>query len=951
LLPIGRLQQILHPPAIMRLLSVCFLLLLSFTVSAQDGSISGHVVDAKTGVPLSFASVYINNTTLGTVTNEGGDFALGKLPIGENELIVSYVGYKSYHSRVNVADSIAISVSVRLIPETVNLKEVNVNSTKDDQWNRRYEKFRKLFFGNSPYTRSCKIFNPWVLDFQEDESGLLTAKAYEALEIENPGLGYRITYQLLNFSARVSTFKINGYVRFEEMETVDTVLEALWSKRRAEIYQESYRKLFKSIVNGRAEQNGFLLFEDISGESDVVRKADFRSNLYVSLLPYSTSDKVYPGPGDNRFTINLPSRLEVHYVKKMAKATIYRGFLHPVSWIETSGGSLDINKEGIVLNPSRMTVSGAFSESRIAEILPYDYIPPAVIDPKEPIIAKKTTGTLAGLVEQPYVQTDRPYYYPNDNLFFKAYMNYVTPPLRDSLSHVLYVELINPSDKILARKVLPIDSGTTHGNIRLPSNISIGDYVLRAYTRWMLNFDPHYIFSNPIKILADNQLARIPEGYNAAEGGRVIISSLNDECVTREKIILTIEAKDFFGYPIASNLSVSVTDMEQASPPLNESNILRDYAIDETYLPDTTLRRPAYAIQYGIDFNGRFVTKRKKPSQGVLTVFQENADDVFGIITNEQGIFRRHLEFTDSVEFLVQANTSKGKMGKIVMDGRAHAVPPITHVEPLRLVTYTPSDVSMYHISNQFRNATMLENVTVEAKRIEKVQDDEKPLQTDFRIKGDWLRNNFSTDLLSAIQSRVPGLRVMHFTDKHGVIKKYLVFLENNFSFGDKTQECLVEVDGVVLNSTEYESTADQLEDMSVNEIESINVIKYGAGARYGARGANGVIIVKTGKGNYERTTDRSYDRSKMQVVKLAGYSTSADFVSPDYSDAANDNDRLDARSTIYWNPKVVTDGKEPIVLSFFAADIPTQYRIVVEGVDEKGQPVRGEKLVSVTQR
>jgi uncharacterized protein YfaS (alpha-2-macroglobulin family) len=42
-------------------------------------------------------------------------------------------------------------------------------------------------------------------------------------------------------------------------------------------------------------------------------------------------------------------------------------------------------------------------------------------------------------------------------------------------------------------------------------------------------------------------------------------------------------------------------------------------------------------------------------------------------------------------------------------------------------------------------------------------------------------------------------------------------------------------------------------------------------------------------------------------------------------------------RSTIYWNPNVQTDNTGNATLSFYAADAPTEYGIVMEGVSEQG--------------
>ena len=60
--------------------------------------VSGKVVDQK-GTPVAFATVAIKNSSLGTVTNENGDFHI-KLHHGEHVLCVSMLGYENQEKNV-----------------------------------------------------------------------------------------------------------------------------------------------------------------------------------------------------------------------------------------------------------------------------------------------------------------------------------------------------------------------------------------------------------------------------------------------------------------------------------------------------------------------------------------------------------------------------------------------------------------------------------------------------------------------------------------------------------------------------------------------------------------------------------------------------------------------------------------------------------------------------------
>jgi hypothetical protein len=83
--------------------------------------------------------------------------------------------------------------------------------------------------------------------------------------------------------------------------------------------------------------------------------------------------------------------------------------------------------------------------------------------------------------------------------------------------------------------------------------------------------------------------------------------------------------------------------------------------------------------------------------------------------------------------------------------------------------------------------------------------------------------------------------------------------------------------------------------------------------------------------------------------LKVPGYSPARIFRAPDYSDPATDQTQNDFRSTIYWNPKIITSpeaGKATV--SFYAADLEGSYRIIVEGISDHGDPIRCEFMTRV---
>jgi hypothetical protein len=75
----------------MRKILHAFLLLFTHLAAAQ--TITGVVTEKGSRLPLPFANVFINNSTLGAATDAEGKFIIrGKIP-EEFELVASFVGY------------------------------------------------------------------------------------------------------------------------------------------------------------------------------------------------------------------------------------------------------------------------------------------------------------------------------------------------------------------------------------------------------------------------------------------------------------------------------------------------------------------------------------------------------------------------------------------------------------------------------------------------------------------------------------------------------------------------------------------------------------------------------------------------------------------------------------------------------------------------------------------
>jgi hypothetical protein len=74
-----------------------FAYLIAFGMYAQkNGSITGQILDKNTQKGISFASVQLQNTTKGVVSDENGAFRITEIPVKTYNLLVSVVGYKPF---------------------------------------------------------------------------------------------------------------------------------------------------------------------------------------------------------------------------------------------------------------------------------------------------------------------------------------------------------------------------------------------------------------------------------------------------------------------------------------------------------------------------------------------------------------------------------------------------------------------------------------------------------------------------------------------------------------------------------------------------------------------------------------------------------------------------------------------------------------------------------------
>jgi len=117
-------------------LSVILLVLLACTsekIFAQNGKITGKVTDFSTGEPLPGASILIQGTQRGTLSDIEGNYQLLQVPIGQYKITVSYIGYIKAETSVTVKPEQVTIAGFKLQYDAISLSEVKVTAQLQGQ--------------------------------------------------------------------------------------------------------------------------------------------------------------------------------------------------------------------------------------------------------------------------------------------------------------------------------------------------------------------------------------------------------------------------------------------------------------------------------------------------------------------------------------------------------------------------------------------------------------------------------------------------------------------------------------------------------------------------------------------------------------------------------------------------------------------------------------------------
>ena len=142
--------------------------------------------------------------------------------------------------------------------------------------------------------------------------------------------------------------------------------------------------------------------------------------------------------------------------------------------------------------------------------------------------SKRVAGAVHPL-EKVYLHLDKDNYRSGEELWFKAYLVDANTHKPETLSKIVYVDLINPENQIIASRILRMGETGGEGEFKLSDDLPGGEYIIRAYTNLMRNFDGNWFFRKKILVrsIISNQIANRDTSlqnpnYQSSDTNRVV---------------------------------------------------------------------------------------------------------------------------------------------------------------------------------------------------------------------------------------------------------------------------------------------------------------------------------------------------------------------------------------------------------------------------------------------
>ncbi|HEY0655798.1 MAG TPA: TonB-dependent receptor plug domain-containing protein [Chryseosolibacter sp.] len=441
----------------------------------------------------------------------------------------------------------------------------------------------------------------------------------------------------------------------------------------------------------------------------------------------------------------------------------------------------------------------------------------------------------------------------------------------------------------------------------------------------------------------------------------------------RELVTLSLQAQDSKGKPVAGNFSVTIFDENTVEPASPYESTIADYFLMTSdlagkiedpayYLKDKAAETAkhldllmlthgwrrftwkeilkdqqtpiAHYAEQGIRLSGKLVKSvgQKPAANAKLKVFTAKGELIMMTADENGNFYTEDLAHFDSTRLAIQTENEKGKQTSMKMTIDPYNVsPPSNYVlapfkpygldEFLKQAEYR---AKVQHAFNLEQDARWLEGVEISATRIDPIRKPAVYGKPSATVTSKDISAG-AVNILQAIQARVPGV-IIRGTPPNMTI---------NLRAGNDGPP-LFTLDGTPVD-------AEVVNSLNPADVEYVDIVRGTGAAIYGSRGINGVVAIysKSGSNSTRPTVG-------MERVSYPGYYTAREFYVPKYNQPSDLPNHPDIRTTLYWNPFIETDEQGNAKVTFYASDVTSKFKIVVQGISYGGAPGTGVNSITV---
>jgi hypothetical protein len=467
---------------------------------------------------------------------------------------------------------------------------------------------------------------------------------------------------------------------------------------------------------------------------------------------------------------------------------------------------------------------------------------------------------------------------------------------------------------------------------------------------------------------------------------KIQVSSDKAEYKQRENVTLNVTVADANGAPVQGSFSLAVTDDGQVKADSMVSGSIVTHMLltadlkgvveDPGYYYHSTANdkkwqdldqlllaqgrvgynwddafspaKPAtYAAEREYLIKGRVTNAFNKPvSKSGVTIFSRKPMLITDTLTNEQGAFTFKGIFpADTAVYFVQAKNKKGKSFNVGIEMDEFKPPVFTvanervtpwylNIDTNKLITLKKQAVLKENLE-KITTGRVLKEVVIKSKRIVKGSKNlNGPGEADVIIDEEELQKAGRATLGDLLEKRVKGFG--YRADKTGQLYYHVGFLAVHLIIDGLDTE-FFRPDGITL----YEYFKQYFDYYDAEEIKGIEVMTTTRNAMYYttrfldpmANPSDHAFIevtTRSGHGPFVKKAVGTY------VYRPMPFTVPKLFYAPKYT-ANSTPDMTDIRSTIHWEPNIITDKDGKATISFYTADNPGKYTFIIEGADLGG--------------